>query len=124
MSHTDKTDPTWVQALHASDREVRHHYACKESPYFRSCATANPCDLNEKNNGRCRVWSYAVWLTIADRPSGHAKNVRLYYTGPERANMRTQLVNVRRDYNANGDVYDEPVTRQHRHATFAGGWWT
>lgn len=56
-----------------------------------------------------------------ERPKKDRRRVEFY--GPERAHVRDILRAAADDYNTYGETDSEPDPRQHRHATWAGGYW-
>lgn len=149
MSRTDKTRPHWVKTLDSDnrDRYVRHDHvpakiyeknangsirlvgyddgACDFDPETSTAYFRGGENRWNKNN-RCG-WDlpyYYSWEHSYFRAPKPDERHHFYYS-QERAAVRSSNRAMMRDWNANGDDFDDDVAivAQHRHSCWGGGWW-
>lgn len=150
VSRTDKTRPHWVKTLdpNETDRYVKHDHTPTriyerghKNRTFRFIGYDDgACDFDPKTSTsyfrggenrfdrrqRCG-WDlpyYYSWGHSYFRSPKFDERHHFYYS-KERAAVRSSNREMMRDWNANGDDFDDDiaVVRQHRHACWGGGWW-
>lgn len=150
MSKTDKTRPFWVKTLdyYEKSRYVEHDHRPKwgygrtaDGKYYkRHLETDVTCDFDPQastlysrggqsyrdHDIRCG-WTipyYYSWNHWHYRPPTSEDRHRYYYD-KERAAVRVSNREMAKDWNANGDDFDDDIAiaDQHRHSSYRGGWW-
>ena len=125
MSHTDKTDPRWVRAMHHPRRKLLHGWDCELYNHRRYISgwadKLHPCEGPVETQYKYR-WDKCRWELPDDEPHYYCwytptrEDRRLYWYGGARGEERAKLRETAKYYRANGEVdHVELEHQQHRH---------
>lgn len=137
MSRTRKDRPDWVKLNDRKTPRIANHnhkqfgaegmmFQGKKYSYLDYCTIDKPQEAVEHKIGQSPCYYYAAISKIfyAKYGGAHKEALRMEYWSPLRAEERTTMQNLKKQYYATGEVDEDVfIKEKHHNAPYKGGYW-